>query len=269
MAFDGKTRLFGILGHPVSHSLSPAMQNAAFQFCGLNNVYVAFDVTDVPKAINGIRALGIGGASVTIPHKQAIIPLLDVIDPVAEKIGAVNTLVNKEGIIHGYNTDWIGANKALGMVTDLTKSTVLLLGAGGAARAIGFGLQEKGATVILANRTISKGQALAKELNCKFCPLPEVDTLQVDTLVNTTSVGMTPNIDNTPVPQTVLENISAVMDIVYAPAETRLLREAKEVGCKTVNGTFMLLFQGVAQFELWTGHKAPVDVMQEKLLSRL
>jgi shikimate dehydrogenase len=269
MQLDGKTKLYGIMGNPVSHSLSPAMQNAAFQACGLNKVYVAFEVVNVPHAMAGFRALGVGGVSVTIPHKQSVIPLLDAIDPVAQKIGAVNTLLIDGDHIHGYNTDWIGANQALEMIIDLSGSTVLIMGAGGAARAIGFGLQEKGATVILANRTLDKGQALARDLSCECYPLAEIDTLKVDTLVNTTSVGMTPNIDETLVPQQLLENIPAVMDIVYAPSETRLLREAKEAGCATVNGTHMLLFQGVAQFELWTGHKAPVEVMREKLISHL
>jgi len=269
MQIDGATKIYGIMGKPVSHSLSPAMHNAAFQAQGLNKVYVAFEVTDVARALDGFRALGVGGVSVTIPHKQAVIPALDAIDPVAQKIGAVNTLLIEDMHIRGYNTDWIGANQALEMIVDLPGSTVLVLGAGGSARAIGFGLQEKGATVILANRTLAKGQALARDLNCECYPLEDVKDLKVDALVNTTSVGMTPEIDTTPVPKTLLENIPAVMDIVYAPLETRLLREAKQAGCKTVDGTYMLLFQGVAQFGLWTGRKAPVDVMREKLFSQL
>jgi shikimate dehydrogenase len=226
-------------------------------------------VDNVVQAMDGFRAIGVRGVSVTIPHKQAVIPYLDSIDPVAEKIGAVNTL-QLEGLqIRGYNTDWIGANQALEMIVELPASTVLVIGAGGSARAIGFGLKEKGATVILANRTFAKGQALAKDLDCECYPLADINDLKVDALVNTTSVGMKPLIDATPVPKTVLENIPAVMDIVYAPLETRLLNEARQVGCKTINGTYMLLFQGVAQFELWTGRKAPVDVMREILFSRL
>lgn len=269
MNIDGKTKLYGIMGNPVSHSLSPAMHNAAFQACSLNKAYVAFEVVDVPRAMDGFRALGVGGVSVTIPHKQAVIPLLDDIDPVARNIGAVNTLLIDGGRITGYNTDWIGANQALEMIINLSGATVLVIGAGGSARAIGFGLQEKGATVILANRTLAKGQALARDLNCQCFPLAEIETLKVDALVNTTSVGMTPNINETVVPRALLETNPAVMDIIYAPSETRLLREAREAGCKTVNGFYMLLFQGVAQFELWTGHSAPVEIMREKLLSHL
>jgi len=167
------------------------------------------------------------------------------------------------------NCHRIGANQALETIVDLPVSTVLVLGAGGSARAIGFGLQETGATVILANRTLAKGQALARDLHCECYPLEDIRDLKVDALVNTTSVGMIPQIDTTPVPKTVLENIPAVMDIVYVPLETRLLREAKQAGCKTIDDTYMLLYQGVAQFELWTGRKAPVDVMREKLFSQL
>lgn len=269
MQISGATKIYGIIGNPVSHSLSPSMHNAAFEACGLNNVYVAFNVEDVPRAMDGFRALGVGGVSVTIPHKQAVIPHLDAIDPVAKKIGAVNTLLIDDMHIEGYNTDWIGANQSLGKFADIQGSTVLVLGAGGSARAIGFGLQEKQATVVIANRTLEKAQALAEELNCEWRPLSDISDLNFEILVNTTSVGMAPGIDQTLVPATMLENIPAVMDIVYAPVETRLLREAKQAGCKTVDGRYMLLYQGVAQFELWTGEKAPVNVMQEKLFSQL
>ena len=269
MQIDGKTRIYGIMGKPVSHSLSPSMHNAAFQQIGRNNVYVAFEVSDVARALDGFRALGVCGVSVTIPHKQAVIPYLDAIDPVAEKIGAVNTLVIEDQHIRGLNTDWVGAMKALEMITELPGKEVLLIGAGGSARAVGFGLREKGAKILLANRTISKGQALARDLACEFIPLAEIAGARADALINTTSVGMTPHVADTPLPAAVLENMAAVMDIVYSPVETRLLREAKEAGCQTVDGRYMLLYQGVAQFELWTGRKAPVDVMRTTLFSRL
>jgi len=272
MQIDGNTRLYGIMGNPVSHSLSPAIHNAAFGHVGLNSVYVAFAVAvaDVARALDGFRALGISGVSVTIPFKQTVIPYLDAIDPVAEKIGAVNTLVlNDRQQIHGYNTDWVGAMQALEMVTDLTGKTVLVVGAGGSARAVGFGLREKGADVVLANRTLTKGQALARELGCECYPLPAVHQVRADALINTTSVGMTPNTADSPVPAAMLPNIPAVMDIVYAPVETRLLREANQAGCRTVDGRYMLLYQGAAQFELWNGRQAPVDVMRTALFNRL
>jgi shikimate dehydrogenase len=269
MKIDGTTKIYGIMGKPVAHSLSPAMHNAAFQKLELNNVYLAFEVADVANAMKGFRALGICGVSVTIPHKQAVIPHLDAIDPVAEKIGAVNTLLLDGPQITGYNTDWMGANQAMKGPVRLHNSTVLLLGAGGAARAIGFGLKEQGAEVLLANRTLPTGEALAKDLNCPFYPLADLTKVTADVLINATSVGMEPNADATPVPRSLLANVPVVMDIVYAPLETRLLSEAKQMGCKAIDGTQMLLLQGVAQFELWTGKKAPVDVMREKLMSHL
>jgi shikimate dehydrogenase len=269
MQLDGETKIYGIMGKPVSHSLSPAMHNAAFRALGLNKVYVPFEVTDVARALDGFRAIGVGGVSVTIPHKETVIEYLDDIDPVARKIGAVNTLLIENMQIRGYNTDWTGANKALETVVDLPGATILLLGAGGSARAIGFGLLEKGATVIIANRTLEKGQALARDLDCQCCPVEEIKNLNVDALVNATSVGMMPGVDDTPVQKNILERIPAVMDIVYSPMETRLLREAKQAGCKTVGGIHMLLFQGVSQFELWTGREAPVGVMKESLFNHL
>jgi shikimate dehydrogenase len=269
MQIDGKTRIYGIMGKPVSHSLSPAMHNAAFQEIALNNVYVAFEVEDVPRALDGFRTLGVRGVSVTIPHKQAVIPHLDAIDPVAEKIGAVNTLMISDQHIEGFNTDWIGAMQALEAISEVSGKTVLVIGAGGSARAVGFGLREKGAKILLTNRTQSKGQALARELDGEFISLADVAEAQADAMINTTSVGMTPHDEDIPVPAAALENITAVMDIVYSPVQTRLLREAKQAGCKTVDGRYMLLYQGVAQFERWTGEKAPVDVMRTTLFSRL
>jgi len=271
MQIDGKTRVYGIMGKPVSHSLSPAMHNGAFEHMGLNCVYVAFEVEEdhVVRALEGFRALGVCGVSVTIPHKQTIMAHLDAIDPVAQKIGAVNTLMLDGQHLRGFNTDWVGALQALETIVALQGKRVLLLGAGGAAWAIGVGLQEKGATVLLANRTVAKGEALARDLGCEFYALKDIDRVQADALINATSVGMAPNIADSLAPAAMLQNIPAVMDIVYAPVETRLLREAKQAGCRTVDGRYMLLYQGVAQFELWTGRKAPVDVMRKALFARL
>jgi len=268
MGIDGATELYGIIGNPVAHSLSPAMHNAAFQALGLNKVYVAFPVADVAGAMTGLRALGVKGASVTIPHKQAVIPFLDAIDPVAARIGAVNTLVVEEGIIRGLNTDWVGANRALAEALPLAGKTILVLGAGGSARAIGFGLLEEGARVLLASRTPEKGRKLASELGIDWLPLAEAGRNPVDAVVNATSVGMAPAVDASPLPQAAFQKVPVVMDIVYSPLTTRLLREAREAGCQTVDGLAMLLYQGVAQFEAWTGLAAPVDVMREVLMKR-
>lgn len=269
MPINGATELYGIMGNPVQHSLSPAMHNAAFARCGLNKAYVAFEVTDVRKALDGFRALGIKGVSVTIPHKQAVLKHLNSIDPVAQKIGAVNTLVVAGEKIHGLNTDWLGANRALEEATPLAGKSVLLLGAGGSARAIGFGLLEAGASITLASRTPAKGQELAAVLNCPWLPIEEAHTRRADILVNATSVGMKPETDRSPVAKEALAHFSVVMDIVYAPLETRLLRDAQATGCKTVNGLAMLLYQGVAQFETWTKQEAPVECMRKSLLTSL
>ena len=269
MPIDGNTRIYGIMGKPVSHSLSPAMHNAAFQKVGLNSIYVPFEVQEVGPALDGFRALGVRGVSVTVPHKQAVIAHLDSIDPVARKIGAVNTLVLDGRYIHGLNTDWIGAVQALETRLQLQGTTALVLGAGGSARAIGFGLQHKGATVQLANRNLERVQSLARELGCSCHRLSDVGKLRADVLVNATSVGMHPKISDTPVAAHQLKNFPTVMDIVYSPVETRLLQEARQAGCRTVDGPEMLLYQGVAQFETWTGLSAPVEVMRRALTAKL
>jgi shikimate dehydrogenase len=269
MRINGATELYGIMGNPVVHSLSPAMHNGAFGALGLNKVYLPFGVQDVARAMTGLRALGIKGVSVTIPHKQAVMAHLDSLDPVAEKIGAVNTLVINNNAIHGANTDWLGANRALSEKINLQGASVLLLGAGGSARAIGFGLLEAGASLTIASRTQEKGQDLAKLLGCSWLPLAEADNITADILVNATSLGMAPQQELSPIAREALANFQVVMDIVYAPLATRLLQEAGQAGCQTVNGLAMLLYQGAAQFELWTSLQAPVEVMRQSLLTSL
>ena len=268
---DGKTKLYGITGNPVTHSLSPAMHNAAFAELNVNGVYVPFPVEDVAAALTGLKALGVAGVSVTIPHKQAVIPFLDEIDQVAERIGAVNTIAvtgrGEERRLYGSNTDWIGANKALQQKISLEGRRAAVIGAGGAARAIGFGLIEAGAEPVLYNRTVSRGEALAEALGCEFHTLAEIGTKGEEILINSTSVGMSPDDGVSPVAKEVLAGFDVVMDIVYAPLETKLLREAAAAGCACINGLEMLLYQGVAQFELWTGLEAPVATMREALMN--
>lgn len=269
MKISGTTTVHGIMGNPVSHSLSPAMHNAAFAALELDSVYVPFPVQDVAPALRGFKALGVRGVSVTIPHKQAVLEHVDEIDPVAAKIGAVNTLFLDDGRLKGYNTDWLGANRALADEVELAGATVLLLGAGGSARAIGFGLLEAGASVLIASRTPEPGQALAENLGCPWHPLADIVNLGADAVVNATSVGMGKMADMSLVPTAKIADFPVVMDIVYAPLETRLLREAKEAGCRTIDGLKMLLYQGAAQFELWTGEEAPLSVMGQELITAL
>ncbi|MCI5222962.1 MAG: shikimate dehydrogenase [Candidatus Electrothrix sp. AR4] len=279
MLIDGKTELYGIIGNPVQHSLSPVMHNAAFAAMEINGVYAPMEVMDIEQGISGLRALGFRGVSVTVPHKEAVIPLLDEIDPVAEKIGAVNTLLfRKEGsgknnkersIICGLNTDWLGANTALAEKVNLRDSRVLLIGAGGSAKAVGFGLVQAGAEVVISNRTAATGEALADWLGCGFVSLEEVAGVAADVLINTTSVGMEPDNEGIAVPPSILSGFSVVMDIVYAPLETRLLREAREAGCQTIDGLAMLLYQGAAQFKIWTGERPPQRIMRSALEEEL
>ncbi|MDX9840216.1 MAG: shikimate dehydrogenase [Desulfobulbus sp.] len=271
---NGSTRLFGIIGDPVEHSLSPAMHNACFAAMGLNNVYVPMRPTSLAEAITGLRALGFLGVSVTVPFKVEVMPHLDAIDPVAGRIGSVNTLVferQQDAPVRciGHNTDWIGANQALGEVLDPAGRTVLVIGAGGAARAVGFGLLEAGARVLLTNRTVARGRELADQLGCPFIDSRELGPVRANALINTTSVGMAPAIEALPIDPDLLDHFPVVMDNVYAPLTTRLVREAAARGCRTVNGLRMLLHQGVAQFRLWTGHNPPIEVMHQALVTAL
>lgn len=265
---DASTQLYGIFGHPVAHSLSPAIHNAAFDALGINAAYLAFDVTDLAGAVGGVRALGIRGLSVTIPHKTAIMEYLDEVELLASRIGAVNTVVNDTGRLKGVNTDWRGAISALEEKVSLTGKRAVVLGAGGAARAVVAGLVHERALVHIANRTAERAREVADQVRCTWSSLGETDELYGDILINTTSVGMEPDAGKMPVTAGVLRRFSVVMDIVYAPVETRLLREAAAAGLVTINGLRMLLWQAVAQFETWTGLKAPIDVMERVLQSR-
>lgn len=274
MNIDGRTQLFGIIGDPVEHSLSPAMHNSACTHLGLNAIYVPMRPDTLDDGFRGLRSLGFIGVSVTVPFKLAIMAHLDILDPVAQKIGAVNTLIftrtqGEETRCTGTNTDWLGSNQALAEVMPLSGSTVLILGAGGAARAVGFGLIEAGARVLVHNRTATKAQELAHLLGGDFVTNDELATVCADALINTTSVGMAPHIDAIPINPKLLPHFPVVMDIVYAPLTTRLLYEAATCGCRTIDGLQMLLHQGAAQFSLFTGHEAPHAIMRQALLSAL
>jgi shikimate dehydrogenase len=258
---DGHTKIFGILGRPVAHSLSPAMHNAAFRHLGVNAVYVAFPVTDLAQAVSGLRGLGIGGVSVTIPFKEEIIPRLDELDPRAARIGAVNTVVNRDGRLTGYNTDWLGAVAALSAKISLKDRHVLILGAGGASRAIAFGVFHEGGRVTLTDIDATRAAALARDLGAEAIAPEVLDRCPATILVNATPVGMTPDIDGIPLNPDLLGRFEVVMDIVYQPLQTRLLREAQARGAATIDGLQMLIHQGAAQFDLFTGLDAPTGIM--------
>jgi shikimate dehydrogenase len=261
MTMDQHTDIYGVIGYPLAHSLSPVMQNAAFFEKGLNAIYLAFETKNLEDALKGIRALGIKGVSVTIPHKSSVIPLLDQVDDLAKRIGAVNTIVNDGGRLFGYNTDALGALEALKEKTEVFGKTCLILGAGGAARAIGYILKKHGVDLTLANRSHARGKELADFLECPFIPLEKATDIQVDLLIQTTSVGMYPNDDESIVSSDALNPGTVVMDIVYNPIETKLLATAKDRGCVTINGLGMFIRQGAEQFRLWAGLEAPVETM--------
>lgn len=266
---DATTTVFTVLGNPVRHSLSPVMFNRAFEETGYNGVYTAFQVVRIRDAMDAVRTLGIAGASVTIPHKVAILDFLDELDPLAERIGAVNTVINRNGLLKGYNSDCSGAVQALEEIAPLEGKKAVIVGAGGAARAIAFGLQSRGAAVTIINRSIDRGEKLANDLGAEFIPLSEISKGHADLLIQTTSVGMTPDTDRSPVPAALLTPDLLVMDIVYTPVETRLLQDAAAAGCRVVSGLSMFVHQAAFQFELWTGMPAPRNVMKEALMDCL
>jgi shikimate dehydrogenase len=281
-AISGETRCCGIIGDPIEHTMSPVMHNAAFNKLGLDYVYLPFQVRkeELGKAIEGVRALNIKGLNVTIPHKVAVIQFLDELDGLVEKIGAVNTIVNDNGVLRGYNTDATGFMQALlERGFEPKGKEVVILGAGGAARAISFILAEKGANLTILNRTPGKAIECAGMI---FRIFPtEVRTLELnsenlakvvrkaDMLVNTTSVGMSPDTDETLVTSDLIRPGLVVFDAVYNPIKTRLLRGAEAAGAKTISGLDMLLWQGALAFEKWTGLKAPVELMREEILKVL
>ncbi|MCF8111461.1 MAG: shikimate dehydrogenase [Desulfobacteraceae bacterium] len=263
MKISAKTPVYCVIGHPVGHSLSPLMHNTALDAAGCDGVYVAFDTVNPGGAADSIRALGIRGASVTIPHKVEIIKSLDEIDENAREIGAVNTIVNCDGKLSGYNTDGIGAVQAMEEYSSASGKKALVIGAGGAARAVCHGLIKRDLNVYIANRTHEKARLLAEDLNARAVHMEEISGKNFDILINTTSVGMHPHTDTMPVPESALRPGMCVMDIIYNPVRTSLLKRAEALGCRTIDGVGMFVLQGAAQFFLWTGKQAPVEQMRK------
>ncbi len=266
---DAASPVYCVLGNPVGHSLSPLMHNRALAAVALPGVYVGFEVADAAAAVNAIRALGIRGASVTIPHKVAVMAHLDRIDETARAIGAVNTVDNRDGELVGYNTDGQGALDALLTVTEVAGRRVALIGAGGAARAVAWTVSRAGGEVMIYNRTPQRAADLARDLGLAYRPLAYLGADRFEILINTTPVGMTPHPDAVPVDPAILRPHTVVMDIVYNPVETGLLAAARRSGCLTVDGAAMLMAQGARQFELWTGIPAPAAVMRQALVEAL
>lgn len=276
-------QVFGVFGDPVGHSLSPAMHNAAFSALGMDCIYHAFRVTPekLEKAILGAGAMGFGGLNLTVPLKEKALKF-DFIkpDPLAERIGAVNTIVFREsGEIQGYNTDGLGARQALlDSAVEVMGSKIIVAGAGGAARAIAFQFAADGAEITVVNRTEERAVELAKEISSATLPGKIIGSglsglkellLDADVLINTTTLGMHPNTDLAIATAEELHSNLTVFDIVYNPLETRLLREAKAAGARTISGVLMLVYQGAEAFRLWTGVEPPVELMKKTVLEAL
>jgi len=264
---------FGIVGDPVQHSLSPAMHNAAFRALGLDCEYRRHVVSasELASFISGMQEQGIRGLSVTIPHKVPALQLVDRLDTAAHQIGALNTiLLEADGSLAGFNTDWLGVQKAAAELIDIRRKRVLILGAGGTARAAVYAFKAAGsARVQILNRTGSKALALAEAFSVEarnWAEMKEV-VAEADIIFNATSVGL--ESDRSPIPATYLHSGQVVLDAVYTPSRTRLLIEAEEQGCVIGLGYRMLLWQGVEQFRLFTGQDAPVGVMESVLLENL
>ncbi|MCK5542424.1 MAG: shikimate dehydrogenase [Desulfobacterales bacterium] len=266
--YDSKTDLYCIFGNPVTHSKSPIMHNALFNDNKINAVYLAFNINDIKTGINAIRELDIKGVSITIPFKEKVIEFLDDIDPEAKEIGAVNTIVNRNGKLTGFNTDWSGGVKPVKELGIIGK-TVGIIGAGGAARALAYGIKKNGGKLTIINRSQKNGEHLSSLFNCNFINFNKIETNSFDIIINTTPLGMTPDIKNTPFKKEYLKKNMIVMDIVYNPLETQLIKDAKNAGCKTIDGLSMFINQGVKQFELWTGIKSTKKFMSESLKKTL
>jgi len=276
-------KVYGVIGDPIEHSLSPVMHNAAFEALGLDAIYLAFRVPpqNVGNAIRGAESLGFGGLNVTVPLKEAAMRFVRP-DELSKRIGAINTINFEapEGEPNAFNTDGIAAVRVLKEnVGSLTKKSVLMLGAGGAAKAIAFYLRNEGARLVILNRTAKRAKELMERLlssggagEVAWGGLEELQTRikEADILINATSVGMYPNVEETLVTADLMHKDLVVFDVVYNPVETRLLREAKKAGVRhRIDGVKMLVYQGAEAFKIWTGISPPIDVMERAVRERL
>ena len=266
---DARTRVYGVIGNPIGHSLSPAMQNAGFAARRMNAVYLPFLVPDLKDFLGSVGPLGIRGFSVTLPHKERVIRHLDGCDPLAVRIGAVNTVVARGGgKLYGYNTDYVGVLRSLERRMPLRGSHVLIVGAGGAARAVAFALAQAGAAVCVCARRDARAKALARAVGGEAVARPRLRREFFDAIVNATPVGMYPQAGRSPLEANEL-NCRLVFDTIYRPRITRLLQLAGRLGIETVSGVEMFVAQGTAQWEIWTGERAPVKAMRDAVVQTL
>jgi 3-dehydroquinate dehydratase/shikimate dehydrogenase len=264
-----RTRVYGVMGDPIAHSLSPHLHNAGFKARNMDAVYLPFLVRDLPDFLGAIRPLGVAGFSVTLPHKESILSHLDDCDPLAASIGAVNTVVVRGGgTLYGYNTDYVGVLRALGQRMALRGSRVLILGAGGVARAVAFALAQAGATICILARRKHRALALARKVGGEAIARRRLAHEFFDAIVNATPVGMYPHDDRSPLKSGEL-NCRLLFDTVYRPQRTRLIELAAGRGSEVVSGVEMFIAQGTAQWEIWTGERAPVAPMRRAVLRAL
>ena len=260
---------FALFGDPIGHSLSPAMHRAAYASMGFTASYEAYRVADAGEIIPRMRSLGLDGASVTIPHKEGIAAHLDEVTADARMIGAVNTVVRQGDRFVGDNTDWLGLVQDLQEHVPIRGSTFAVLGAGGMARAAVFALLRQGGMPVIFNRTPERGAALVRDFHCPVRPLTALTDFLADVLINTTPVGMHPHTEQSPVAPESLPNFRFVIDAVYNPRETKLLREAAAAGCTPISGVGLFVRQGAEQIRIWTGREAPAAVMRQVVLAAL
>lgn len=267
-------KIYGIVGHPVEHSLSPAMHNAAFKAEGIDAEYKIFDIdpSDEENLANFCYETdinNIAGFSVTMPYKLEIMKYMDEHDPIAKKVASINTVESVDSKLNGYNTDSIGAIQALQEKTDIKDNKILILGAGGAARAISYSLKEFGNEIYIFNRTKPKAQELAEEFDFETIDFTQIAEGNFDIIINTTPVGMMPKANESLLHADQMKGVKVVMDIITNPLETQLLKEAKKAGAETITGARMLLHQACGQFEIWFGKSAPIEVMEKALYQAL
>ncbi len=263
-----RTKVFGVIGKYAENSKSKYIHNAMFRANNLNSVFMPFkilDKKDLNEFMQNFRDFNFTGASVTIPFKEAIIDNLDVIDETAQKIGAVNTIKNRNGKLYGYNTDCIGAVRALTELENIKEKRVLILGAGGASRAVIYGLLQENCKITIANRTLSKAEKLATDFGIKVIPFMNISQLfdQLDIIINTTSVGMIPDRDESLIDEKDFPKNKIVMDIVYNPIKTKFIRNGEKAECKVVTGEKMLIFQAMEQFKIWTSIEPDFEDMAQ------
>ena len=279
---NAETEIFGVIGDPIGHSLSPALHNSAFRHHGMNKVLVPFLIPNgtLAESLKELEWLGVKGFSVTIPHKEAVVPLLTQKDGAVDRTGSCNTVVIQDDKKTGYNTDYRAAmdslEEAFGGVAEsedaspLLDKLVLILGAGGVARAIAFGLSRRGANVTITNRHDERATELAEQVGCRTINWGQRASTAADVIINCTPVGMHPNVDDTPVPPAAFQRTGMVaFDTVYHPENTMFLKLARERDCKTVSGVDMFVRQAAQQFKLYTGQDAPLDVMRDVVKRKL